>query len=175
MEQNFIINPAEVANGSITRSAITELFTNSAKQNGLLPLDKLRFYRTLEKAAAEAAKAIDEKYGAPITEVAVEHAASLPQLHEALAEGKKEFVYNGCTYQYKEDSTIDLSDYNRFKGEDAVDWRKQKAKLAEINVDMSNLRSDQKRVKAAMSADEAKYIAKHPDCPREVTHSIAVL
>ena len=48
-------------------------------------------------------------------------------------------------------------------------------KLAEINVDMSNLRSDQKRVKAAMSADEAKYIAKHPDCPREVTHSIAVL
>lgn len=175
MDNFLTLSPELIATGKVTREQITNLIMQSATECDLLPLDKLRFYRTLEKAAAEAAKAIDEKYGAPITEVAVEHAESLPQLHEALAEGKKEFVYNGCTYQYKEDSTIDLSDYNRFKGEDAVDWRKQKAKLAEINVDMSNLRSDQKRVKAAMSADEAKYIAKHPDCPREVTHSIAVL
>ena len=43
IKKNFILNPAEIANGSITRSAITEQFTESAKLNGLLPLDKLRF------------------------------------------------------------------------------------------------------------------------------------
>ena len=93
MDNFLTLSPELIATGKVTREQITNLIMQSATECDLLPLDKLRFYRTLEKAAAEAAKAIDEKYGAPITEVAVEHAESLPQLHEALAEGKKEFVY----------------------------------------------------------------------------------
>ena len=95
MDNFLTLSPELIATGKVTREQITNLIMQSATECDLLPLDKLRFYRTLEKAAAEAAKAIDEKYGAPITEVAVEHAESLPQLHEALAEGKKEFVYSG--------------------------------------------------------------------------------
>lgn len=175
MEKELVLCPELIARGQVTREQLTNLIYKAATACNLDPIEKLRFYRELEKAAGNAVKMDDPEYGISIDKAAADFAESLPEVQEVLADGKKEFEYNGCTYQYKEDSTIDLSDYNRFKGGDAVDWRKQKAKLAEINVDMSNLRSDQKRVKAAMSADEAKYIAKHPDCPREVTHSIAVL
>ena len=175
MEKELILCPELIARGQVTREQLTNLIYKAAKACNLDPIEKLRFYRELEKAAGNAVKMDDPEYGVSIDKAAADFAETLPEVQEVLADGMKEFEYKNCRYQYKEDSTIDLSDYNKFKGEDAVDWRKQKAKLAEINVDMSNLRSDQKRVKAAMSADEAKYIAKHPDCPREVTHSIAVL
>ena len=164
MEQNFILNPAEVANGSIMRSEITEQFTESANLNGLLPLDKLRFFRETSKAAAEAEKVKldpENKKSPTIANLAIKQAKSLKEFKTAMRNGSKEFSYNGCTYQYREEVTIDLSDC---EGELAEDWQLQKSVVEDIDRHIVALRNEQKVAKLAMEADGKNYLAANPEC-----------
>ena len=163
MEQNFILNPADVANGSIMRSAITEQFTESAKQNGLLPLDKLRFYRETSKAATDAEKVKEDKKSPSLMELALKQAKSLKEFKQAMRNGSKEFPYNGCTYQYREEVTIDLS---KCEGAYAEDWQLQQSVIEDIDKQIAALRNEQKAAKSAMEADGKNYLAENPDCKK---------
>ena len=164
MEQNFILNPAEVAKGSILRSSITELFTECANQNGLLPLDKLRFYRETSKAATDAEKVKEkpeDKKCPSLMDLALKQAKSLKEFKLAMRNGSKEFPYNGCTYQYREEVMIDLSECD---GELAEDWQLQKCAIEDIDKQITALRNEQKAAKSAMEADGKNYLAENPDC-----------
>lgn len=178
MEQNFIINPADVVNGSITRSAITEQFTESAKQNGLLPLDKLRFYRETSKAAIDAEKVKEnpkDKKCPTLMEQALKQAKALKEFKQAMRNGSKEFLYNGCTYLYREEVTIDLS---KCEGPYAEDWQLQQSVIEDIDRQIASLRNEQKAAKSAMEADGKNYLSENPECDKvKVTkkHSIVVL
>lgn len=178
MNENFIINPAEIANGSITRSAITEQLTESAKLNGLLPLDKLRFYRETSKAATDAEKVKEnpeDKKCPTLMELALKQAKSLKEFKQAMRNGSKEFPYNGCAYQYREEVTIDLSDC---EGEYADAWKEQVEKLKELETEMETLRNKQKAAKSAKESAEKNYQNENPDCPnmkKTVKPSIVVM
>lgn len=163
MEQNFILNPAEIANGSIMRSAITEQFTESAKQNGLLPLDKLRFFRETSKAATDAEKVKEDKKSPSLMELALKQAKALKEFKQAMRNGSKEFPYNGCTYQYREEVTVDLSDC---EGEYADAWREQVEKLKELETEMETLRNKQKAAKSAKESAEKNYQNENPECTK---------
>ena len=163
MEKNFILNPAEVANGSIMRSEITEQFTESANQNGLLPLDKLRFYRETSKAATDAEKVKEDKKSPSLMELAIKQAKSLKEFKLAMKNGSKEFPYNGCTYQYREEVTIDLSDC---EGEYADAWKEQVEKLKELETEMETLRNKQKAAKSAKESAEKNYQNENPECTK---------
>lgn len=163
MEKNFILNPASIANGSITRSAITELFTNSAKQNGLLPLDKLRFFRETSKAATDAEKVKEDKKSPSLMELALKQAKSLKEFKQAMRNGSKEFPYNGCTYQYREEVTIDLS---KCEGPYAEDWQLQQSVIEDIDRQIASLRNEQKAAKSAMEADGKNYLSENPECDK---------
>ena len=166
MNTNFILNPAEIANGSIMRSEITEQFTECANQNGLLPLDKLRFFRETSKAAAEAEKVKldpENKKSPTIADLALKQAKSLKEFKAAMRNGSKEFPYNGCTYQYREEVTIDLSDC---EGELAEDWQLQKSVIEDIDRQIVALRNEQKVAKSAMEADGKNYLSANPECDK---------
>ena len=166
MEQNFILNPADVANGSIMRSAITEQFTECANQNGLLPLDKLRFFRETSKAAAEAEKVKldpENKKSPTVADLALKQAKSLKEFKTAMRNGSKEFTYNGCTYQYREEVTIDLSEC---EGELAEDWQLQKSVIDDIDKQITNLRTERNLAKTAMETDGKNYLAENPECDK---------
>lgn len=163
MEQNFILNPADVANGSIMRSEITEQFTESAKLNGLLPLDKLRFFRETSKAATDAEKVKEDKKSPSLMDLAIKQAKSLKEFKQAMRNGSKEFPYNGCTYQYREEVTVDLSDC---EGEYADAWREQVEKLKELETEMETLRNKQKAVKSAKESAEKNYQNENPECTK---------
>ena len=166
MEQIFILNPADVANGSITRSAITEQFTESAKLNGLLPLDKLRFYRETSKAATDAEKVKEnpeDKKCPTLMDQALKQAKALKEFKQAMRNGSKEFPYNGCTYQYREEVTIDLS---KCEGPYAEDWQLQQSVIEEIDKQIAALRNEQKAAKSAMEADGKNYLAENPECTK---------
>lgn len=75
--------------------------------------------------------------------------------------GSKEFSYNGCTYQYREEVTIDLSDC---EGELAEDWQLQKSVVEDIDRHIVALRNEQKVAKLAMEADGKNYLAVNPEC-----------
>ena len=163
---NFILNPASIANGSITRSAITEQFTESAKQNGLLPLDKLRFYRETSKAATDAEKVKEnpeDKKCPTLMELALKQAKSLKEFKQAMRNGSKEFPYNGCTYQYREEVTIDLS---KCEGPYAEDWQLQQSVIENIDRQIAALRNEQKAAKSAMEADGKNYLSENPECDK---------
>ena len=166
MEKNLILNPAEIANGSIMRSAITEQFTESAKQNGLLPLDKLRFFRETSKAATDAEKVKDnpeDKKCPTLMELALKQAKSLKEFKQAMRNGSKEFPYNGCTYQYREEVTIDLSDC---EGEYAEAWKELVEKLKELETEMETLRNKQKAAKSLKESAEKNYQNENPECDK---------
>ena len=188
---DLILYPAHVANGTIERAQIMKRIMDSAKDCDLTPLDKLRFYRELEKAAGEAVKVKDEDLDMPVTDAALLQAEALPEVQKILADAraeelreepedkkkkkKKVFTYNGCKYVIKEDISIDMSDYNKFRGPEAVDWRKQHVELDTIEDKMADLRLDMSAVKTNMSNDEKKYFRAHPDCDRTIKRSVAVV
>ena len=163
MNTEFILNPADVANGSIMRSEITEQFTESAKLNGLLPLDKLRFFRETSKAATDAEKVKEDKKSPSLMDLAIKQAKSLKEFKQAMRNGLKEFPYNGCTYQYREEVTVDLSDC---EGEYADAWREQVEKLKELETEMETLRNKQKAVKSAKESAEKNYQNENPECTK---------
>ena len=166
MNTNFILNPAEVANGTIKRAEMTAQFTESANQNGLLPLDKLRFFRETSKAAAEAEKVKldpESKKSPTVADLALKQAKSLKEFKTAMRNGSKEFPYNGCTYQYREEVTIDLSDC---EGEYAEDWQLQKSVIDDIDRQIASLRNERNLAKTAMEADGKNYLAENPECDK---------
>ena len=121
MDNFFTLNPELIATGKVTREQLTNLIYKAATACNLDPIEKLRFYRELEKAAGNAVKMDDPEYGISIDKAAADFAETLPEVQEVLADGKKEFEYKNCRYQYKENrETIDLSDSDKYTGEHAV-------------------------------------------------------
>lgn len=176
MNYDLVLNPLQIGNGMITRSEIMDMIISAGKNNQLDPLETLRFYREIEKAAGEAVKAIDPAYDKSIDKAAADFAETLPEVQEVLAEGKKEFEYKNCRYQYKDkEVVVDMSDTDVFKGKDAVDWRKQNTELKKLEGQMKDLKAAQKKIKNNMDIDVQQYIEKHDNFNPEVEHYIAVV
>lgn len=176
MNYDLVLNPLQIGNGMITRSEIMDMIISAGKNNQLDPLETLRFYREIEKAAGEAVKAIDPAYDKSIDRAAADFAETLPEVQEVLADGKKEFEYKNCRYQYKDkEVVVDMSDTDVFKGKDAVDWRKQSTELKKLEGQMKDLKAAQKKIKNNMDIDVQQYIEKHDNFNPEVEHYIAVV
>ena len=172
MEKNLVLDPWAIANGETSRKQITETVNESAKSNWLLPLDHVRFYRELSKGASDAEK-LQNNQGLSITDLAIVQAKKLPEYKRALKEGKKEFLYNGCYYQIREDKSVDMAAVAT--EEEAEVWIKAKAEYEGIEKEIAKLRKDQKIWKTAMDSEEAKYIAEHPKCKKNTKTTLVVL
>ena len=176
MEQNFIINPAEVANGTVTRKEITSQVHESATNSGLTALDELRYVRELSKGASDVEKIKDEETKMTLPKRALAQAEALPQLQEALAQDKKEFLYNGCWYQYKTEIKHDLS---KETGKYAKAWQKKKAQFDDMATQIADLKAQQETIKAQMDQDGVKHEAatkgKENEYHPTETHTIAVM
>lgn len=176
MEKELVLCPELIVRGQVTREQLTNLIYKAGKACGLDPLEMLRFYRELEKAAGNAVKMDDPAYDKPIDKAAADFAETLPEVQEVLAEGKKEFEYKNCRYQYKDkEIVVDMSDTDVFKGKDAVDWRKQKIEFLKVEGQMKDLKAAQKKIKNNMDIDVQQYIEKHNNFNPEVEHYIAVV
>lgn len=176
MNNELVLCPELIATGKVTRDQLTNLIYTAATACDLDPIEKLRFYRELEKAAGDAVKMKDPDYDKSIDRVAADFAETLPQVQAALAEEKKEFEYKNCRYQYKDkEVVVDMSDTDVFKGKDAVDWRKQNTELKKLDGQMKDLKAAQKKIKNNMDIDVQQYIEKHDNFNPEVEHYIAVV
>lgn len=166
---DFVVYPAHVANGIIVRTEIQKRLKDAAKNCDLLALDKLKFYKEIEKAAGEASKAQDEQYGEPLCDAAREQAV-------AITGGVKgEFIYNGCDFQLREDVEHDLSDSDKYRGEFAVAWREAKKKLEASNVKMANLRNEQASLRQDMETAAKSYANTHSTYKPKVNYTVVVL
>ena len=163
MEKNLVLDPCMIANGETSRNDIKTSINDSAIANGLLPLDKLRFVRTLSKGATDVESIKDEVTKLTLPKAALKQAKTLASFKKAIKEGKKEFLWNGTMYQYREDITVDLSGC---EGEQAEKWIAKNAELAAIEKKMAGLREDMKEVKAAMDTAANKYMTENPECEK---------
>ena len=169
---NLILDPSAIANGEMSRKEITATVNESAKINGLLPMDHVRYYRELGKGATDAEK-LKNADGLTITQLAIAQAKKLPEYKRAIKEGKKEFLYNGCYYQIREDESVDMSAVP--EQEEAQVWLTAKTAFDAIEKQIADLRTDQKTWKTAMDAEEAKYLAAHPKCKKTTKTTLVVL
>jgi flagellar biosynthesis chaperone FliJ len=96
-------------------------------------------------------------------ELALKQAKSLKEFKQAMRNGSKEFPYNGCTYQYREEVTIDLS---KCEGPYAEDWQLQQSVIEDIDRQIAALRNEQKAAKSAMEADGKNYLSENPECKK---------
>ena len=172
MENNLVLNPCDIANGEMSRKQITATVNESASINGLLPLDQVRYFRELSKGSTDAEKTEDEN-GKTITELAIAQAKKLQEYKRAIKEDKKEFLYNGCYYQIREDVSVDLGAVAA--PEEAEVWLAAKTEFDAIEKEIARLRKDQKPWKAAMASEEEKYIAEHPKCKKNTKTTLVVL
>lgn len=172
MNTELVLNPCSIANGEMSRKEITATVNESAKNNGLLPLDHVRYYRELGKGATDAEK-LKNANGLTITQLAIAQAKKLPEYKRAIKEGKKEFLYNGCYYQIREDESVDMSAVP--EQNEAQVWLTAKAAFDAIEKQIADLRTDQKTWKTAMEGEEAKYIAAHPKCKKNTKTTLVVL
>ena len=62
MDDFLTLSPELIATGKVTRDQLTNLIYKAAKACNLDPIEKLRFYRELEKAAGNAVK-MDDRSG----------------------------------------------------------------------------------------------------------------
>ena len=176
MEKELVLCPELIARGQVTREQLTNLIYKTATACNLDPIEKLRFYRELEKAADNAVKMDDPEYGVSIDKAAADFAETLPEVQEVLAEFKKEFEYKNCRYQYKENrEAVDLSDSDEFEGKYAADWRKQNKEFKRLDKQIKELKADQLKCKRAMEVDAEQYIDKHPNFVVKTEHYIAVV
>ena len=176
MNNELVLCPELIATGKVTREQLTNLIYKAAKACNLDPIEKLRFYRELEKAAGNAVKMDDPEYGVSIDKAAADFAETLPEVQEVLADGKKEFEYKNCRYQYKENKeTVDLSDSEEYEGKYAADWRKQSKEFKRLEKQIKDLKADQQKCKKAMEVDAEQYVAKHPNIEVKTEHYIAVV
>ena len=165
------IDVCSIANGTMGKAQVKDTLIEQVQNNHLLPLSALRFLRTMGKASSEAEKVKDADK-LTIADKAVLQAESLPELQKALTAGNKEFVWNGCRYQFREEESVDLSTRS---GEEADTWRENKKKAEYLESQIADLRTKLSDAKGAMSGAEGRYIAKHPTCKRTVKRSIVVL
>ena len=172
MNTELVLNPCEIANGEMSRKEITATVNESAKNTGLLPLDHVRYYRELGKGATDAEK-LKNTNGVTITQLAIAQAKKLPEYKRAIKEGKKESLYNGCYYQIREDESVDMSAVP--EQEEAQVWLTAKAAFDAIEKQIADLRTDQNTWKTAMEGEEAKYIAAHPKCKKNIMTTLVVL
>ena len=176
MEKELTLSPELIATGKVIRDQLTNLIYKAAKACNLDPIEKLRFYRELEKAAGNAVKMDDPEYGLSIDKAAADFAETLPEVQEVLADGKKEFEYKNCRYQFKENrEAVDLSDSDEYEGKYAADWRKQNKEFKRLDKQIKELKADQLKCKRAMEVDAEQYVAKHPNFVVKTEHYIAVV
>ena len=105
----------------------------------------------------------EDKKSPSLMELAIKQAKSLKEFKQAMRNGSKEFPYNGCTYQYREEVTIDLS---KCEGPYAEDWQLQQSVIENIDRQIAALRNDQKAAKSAMEADGKNYLSENPECDK---------
>ena len=74
----------------------------------------------------------------------------------ALVPDGGEFTVEGHTFQLQKTDIIDMSKYNRYKGEDAVRWRKKKAAQDQAKKYSSALTKEMKGIVEA-------FVAQHPE------------
>ena len=165
------INPCSVANGTTSKQDVKDTLIEQVQTNHLLPLSALRFLRTMGKAAGEAEKVKDDDK-LTIADKALIQAEGLPELKKALDEGSKEFIWNGCRYQFREEESVDLTTRS---GEEAETWKENKKKAEDYESQIADLRTKLSDAKGAMAGAETRYIAKHPGCKKTVKKSIVVL
>ena len=122
------------------------------KTNNLKELRELR--HTIKAAEAR----INE-----ISDAATEEAV-------ALAPNGGEFTVEGIgTFQLQKTDVIDMSNYNRYKGEDAVRWRQKKAAQDQSKKYSAALTKEMKGIVEA-------FIATHPDWePDEIKLTVKCL
>ena len=176
MDDFLTLSPELIATGKVTRDQLTNLIYKAAKACNLDPIEKLRFYRELEKAAGNAVKMDDPEYGLSIDKAAADFAETLPEVMAVLEDGKKEFPYKNCRYQFKENKeAVDLSDSDEYEGKYAADWRKQNKEFKRLDKQIKELKADQLKCKRAMEVDAEQYVAKHPNFVVKTEHYIAVV
>ena len=87
----------------------------------------------------------------------------------ALAPNGGEFTADGHRFQLQKTEVIDMSNYNRYKGEDAVRWRQKKAAQDQSKKYSSALTKEMKGIVEA-------FVAQHPDWePDEVKLTVKCL
>lgn len=176
MENVLVLCPELIARGQVTREQLTNLIYKAATACNLDPIEKLRFYRELEKAAGNAVKMDDPEYGISIDKAAADFAETLPEVMAVLEEGKKEFEYKNCRYQYKENrEAIDLSDSDKYIGEHAVSWRAENKEFKRLEKEIKDLKAKQQKCKNNMNTDAERYVDKHPKFEVKTEHYIAVV
>ena len=74
----------------------------------------------------------------------------------ALAPNGGEFIADGHRFQLQKTDVIDMSNYSRYKGEDAVRWRQKKAAQDQSKKYSSALTKEMKGIVEA-------FVAQHPD------------
>jgi len=87
----------------------------------------------------------------------------------ALAPNGGEFIAEGHRFQLQKTDVIDMSNYSRYKGEDAVRWRQKKAAQDQSKKYSSALTKEMKGIVEA-------FVAQHPDWePDEVKLTVKVI
>ena len=87
----------------------------------------------------------------------------------ALAPNGGEFIAEGHRFQLQKTDVIDMSNYSRYKGEDAVRWRQKKAAQDQSKKYSSALTKEMKGIVEA-------FVAQHPDWePDEVKLTVKCL
>ena len=87
----------------------------------------------------------------------------------SLAPNGGEFTADGHRFQLQKTEVIDMSNYNRYKGEDAVRWRQKKAAQDQSKKYSYALTKEMKGIVEA-------FVAQHPDWePDEVKLTVKVL
>ena len=109
-------------------------------------LQELRELRTQEKALK-----------ARIDEILSEAADEAVEILAAKGLDRGEFTVPGLgTYQLQRTEVIDMTDYNRYKGEDAKRWRQKKAAQDQSKKYTSALTREMKGIVEA-------FVAQHPE------------
>ena len=86
-----------------------------------------------------------------------------------LAPNGGEFIAEGHRFQLQKTDVIDMSNYSRYKGEDAVRWRQKKAAQDQSKKYSSALTKEMKGIVEA-------FVAQHPDWePDEVKLTVKCL
>ena len=166
---DFVIYPAHVANGTTPRAEIMERLMNAAKNCDLTAMDKLKFYKEVEKAAGEAPKVVDPAYDMAVCEAALDVA-------RVFTDGAKgEFTYNGCDYQLRVTVEYDLSDTNKYRDEHAVAWRQAKKEIDECDRQMALLRNRQAALRKQMETAGKNYAHSHPSYQESHKYTLVVL
>ena len=80
-----------------------------------------------------------------------------------------QFMHEGHTFQIQQTDVFDMSNYNRYKGEDAIRWRTKKEAQAQARKYASALTKE-------MDAIVKSFITLHPDwTPDEVKLTVKVI